>query len=1304
MCDAGRAKEAQGPAEEAFLKSLAIVDERLEGKVSPRELSEMRARLFLNLGFLYDSMKETAKCSFYIKKSIYIAEKNQLHEDLYRANSTLGSSYLRNGEHSKAIRSWEAARECARRMRDKHMESDCYSSIGQVLLSLGDLVAGKRSLKKAFLLGSQHLADRDVIRKNLKYAINGCHMEEALSELPEEDQQGALSLYEQLGDLYCKVGCYSKAVEYYKMQLRCAESLKRPQRELAVIHVSLATTYNDLKDFKQAVAHYRAELDTRRGNPQEECKTWLNMALSYEEDGQGYSEVQSCLLSALQCAREAGNTGLKRRVLKQILALQCKWGIQDSGSTESQLKELDGESEGESSEEETENSEQLQESDLELSQSDNEDDLEGYEKSVPGRRRVNRWNRRNEKGETVLHRACIEGNAKQVQCLVEKGHPLNPRDYCGWTPLHEACNHGHLEIVQILLDHGANINDPGGPGCEGITPLHDALANGNFLEAQLLIRRGASVTQRTAKGVTPLDSLQEWTMMHGKHLDPETQRLRKETEALLREALAGRVAPAPPPPQEDLPDSELFDAEGSQPLSPPSSHTPRAERENQEPQRVTRVQDRRSSLSRPLRMSTLVDQAEDVFYSSPPLCASTQMSRDDHFYDESPEQLMTPLRPVKKKTRFAVQRPSSVSSLIVETEEMNETAADPIYPPMPQTRLSDGGMEAYQRAIKGLGSAKSRLLNQSLINTINPSQDSVPKVALVPSEQYLGDDWLEDDLKDITRSRKRGRKSPTSIGSDDDDLNSGEEDEPPKESSRGRDRPAHRTLSLSRKRSRQTKLTQIVDRAVVGRTKSSAQNNISIPRIPETTNTRSLNVSGDGGEPVGVPVNQCLPPPIRVRVRVQDNVFLIPIAHIDRDTREVSWLADQASQRYYQSCGLLPRLNLKKDGALLDPQDLILHVLQSNEEVLAEVHSWDLPPITDRYKKSCQSLAVAEHRLVLKALERQELSPNLYLCHLSLRPQELCPLLRALKLQSSLREIHLSGNLLGDSEVGELLATISTMPNLTRLNLARNRLTHEGVRRLATGTPEEESFKSLEELDLSMNPLGDGLSQPLAFLIRRCPVLCSLTLQGCQLSAKFLQQYRLLLAESFRDAVHLKTLSLSHNPLGSTGVELVLKTLSHEVVTRLDLRAVTAGSRENLLMEPLVQYLTQGGCVLTHLSLSSNHLTDESVRDLVRCLPVCPSLTSLDLSGNPSVGLDGFECLLKKIQERRSEKYDLNLAGCRIQGPLSSTSLEVLSSSLRELKLGSTYLTKKDREAVSQAWLKDNLILSRRNKLFFKGL
>lgn len=108
----------------------------------------------------------------------------------------------------------------------------------------------------------------------------------------------------------------------------------------------------------------------------------------------------------------------------------------------------------------------------------------------------------------------------------------------------------------------------------------------------------------------------------------------------------------------------------------------------------------------------------------------------------------------------------------------------------------------------------------------------------------------------------------------------------------------------------------------------------------------------------------------------------------EADSCTVSWLCEQASQRYYQKCGLLPRLSLQKEGALLSPQDLLLTVLHTNEEVrtalhnlpliviyqeritvtfpcfqvLAEVCSWDLPPLPERYKKACQSLAVGENQ------------------------------------------------------------------------------------------------------------------------------------------------------------------------------------------------------------------------------------------------------------------------------------------------------------------------------------------------------
>lgn len=121
------------------------------------------------------------------------------------------------------------------------------------------------------------------------------------------------------------------------------------------------------------------------------------------------------------------------------------------------------------------------------------------------------------------------------------------------------------DIVRFLLDHGAVVDDPGGPGCEGITPLHDALHCGHFEVAELLIERGASVTLRTMKvsgwgggsgrsvcapaspaqltatqGHSPLETLQQWVKLYAKDLDSETREKAGSVERLLRAASSGQ--------------------------------------------------------------------------------------------------------------------------------------------------------------------------------------------------------------------------------------------------------------------------------------------------------------------------------------------------------------------------------------------------------------------------------------------------------------------------------------------------------------------------------------------------------------------------------------------------------------------------------------------------------------------------------------------------------------------------------------------------------------------------------------------
>ncbi|CAH6791092.1 tonsoku-like protein [Phodopus roborovskii] len=1242
-----QSRDALLQAQVAFEKSLAIVDEKLEGMLTQRELSEMRTRLYLNLGLTFESLQQTALCNDYFKKSIFLAEQNHLYEDLFRAQYNLGAIHWRGGQHSQAMRCLEGARECARAMKRKFMESECCMVVSQVLQDLGDFLAAKRALKKAYRLGSQKPAQRVAVCQSLKYVLAVIQLQQQLEEAEGSDPQRAMAICEQLGDLFSKAGDFPKASEAYQRQLHFAELLNRPDLELAVIHVSLATTLGDMKDYHKAVHHYEEELRLRKGNALEEAKTWFNIALSREEAGDTYELLAPCFQKAFSCAQQAHRFQLQRQILQHLHAVQLKLQPQEAPGTETKLQELsvakDAEEEAEEEEEEEEASETLETSELELSES--EDDADSLSQRLEedeelqgclGRRKANKWNRRNDMGETLLHRACIEGQLHRVQDLVRQGHPLNPRDYCGWTPLHEASNYGHLEIVRFLLDHGATVDDPGGQGCDGITPLHDALNCGHFEVAELLIERGASVTLRTKKGFSPLETLQQWVKLYFRDLDLETRQKAACMERRLQLASLGQ-APHSSPAVQTIPSNHLFDPEISPPSSPcpePSSCTPRPPEASPVPAKVF-LEETEAAVSRPRKNR-----------HRPTSSSSSSESEDN----------LGHCRPSQKRLRHSLKA------------QQDEAQTPDPSPKSRDTATSSACRAAYQAAIRGVGSAQSR----RLVSSLPRDSDKVPspKAALIPEEEFLAGEWLELDTP-LTHSSR-----PSTSGSEYERF------------------PVRRPT-----RAKQSRLTCLDGWG----TQTKAGDGSLAAEPPESPSVSRTSGPNRENCTAGQPLLLVQPPPIRVRVQVQDNIFLIPVPH-SGDVHSVAWLGEQAAQRYYQMCGLLPRLTLRKDGALLAPHDLIPDVLQSNDEVLAEVTSWDLPPLTDRYRRACQSLGQGEHHQVLQAMEQQSSSPSFSACSMALCQAQLTPLLRALKLHTNLRELRLAGNRLGDVCAPELLATLGTMPNLVLLDLSSNHLSKEGLRQLVEGSSGQAALQNLEELDLSMNPLGDGCGQALASLLRACPMLSTLHLQACGFSPSFFQSHQAALGSAFQDVEHLKTLSLSYNTLGAPALARVLQSLPAHTLLRLELSSVAASKSNLNLIEPVIKYLTKEGCALAHLTLSANSLSDKAVRELSRCLPCCPSLVSLDLSANPEVGCASLEELLSALQERLQGLSFLGLSGCSIHGPLNSDIWDKIFMQLQELQLCSKHLSTRDRDALCQRLRASACSLDQGPKLFFKCL
>ncbi|XP_046897397.1 ankyrin repeat domain-containing protein 11 [Hypomesus transpacificus] len=120
-------------------------------------------------------------------------------------------------------------------------------------------------------------------------------------------------------------------------------------------------------------------------------------------------------------------------------------------------------------------------------------------------------NKRNERGETRLHRAAIRGEARRIKELISEGADVNVKDFAGWTALHEACNRGYYDVAKQLLAAGAEVNTK---GLDDDTPLHDASNNGHFKVVKLLLRYGGDPRQSNRRGETPLKVANSPTMLN----------------------------------------------------------------------------------------------------------------------------------------------------------------------------------------------------------------------------------------------------------------------------------------------------------------------------------------------------------------------------------------------------------------------------------------------------------------------------------------------------------------------------------------------------------------------------------------------------------------------------------------------------------------------------------------------------------------------------------------------------------------------------------------------------------------------
>lgn len=353
-----------------------------------------------------------------------------------------------------------------------------------------------------------------------------CKAEDSLVAIESENFSQKKRYYEIMGDGACRLKNFSAAIGYYIKMLDAAEKNNENGKYLIPIYVSLYQTYKDTKDYSLALEFMWKEYDLCKDIPSEAFSTLFGIADTYQLAGKDFWEIDGIYERAKKEAKAMDNKKKEKAVLIEQVALREKHGMetlaallreeaQSAGfklTTKDESHDDDSYVESASEEINTpEVGDDICLDDLSDSASENEEiELQSVNQPRALRKRGCITIKRNEKGETQLHRACITGNTSMVRRLLDQGHAVNVRDHAGWLPLHEAANHGFKEIVELLLDNGASINDKGGTNCDGFTPIHDACGNGLLEIVELLLDRGANATLRNDLGNTPLQTLEIW--------------------------------------------------------------------------------------------------------------------------------------------------------------------------------------------------------------------------------------------------------------------------------------------------------------------------------------------------------------------------------------------------------------------------------------------------------------------------------------------------------------------------------------------------------------------------------------------------------------------------------------------------------------------------------------------------------------------------------------------------------------------------------------------------------------------------
>ncbi|XP_017471856.1 PREDICTED: tonsoku-like protein isoform X2 [Rhagoletis zephyria] len=1203
-------------AERAFLRSLLLIKE-LSGQISKLEQLDMQARCYLNIGVVKEHMEEFEESISYIEKAIKITKLNDIFELTHLCYISMSLLYFyKKHDSTLALRYCNLALEVAKRLPNR-VKKICETLItkSEILIKDSDFASAKQILTKAYKKNTPDENDRITIEKSLRVVVKICQILDELVTTSSIDYAKRKSLFEKLGDGCCQLQNYSKAIEYYQQMLNCAEKNAEPEKNLIPIYVSLYQTYKDNKEYDQALVYLWKEYELNRDVPSEAFSTLCTIAEVCEQQRQSFWTIQDIYQKAKQQVAKNGSdrerikherivfVRLKRLMLKhkmQMLADELleeakekgiHLNLDDDGS--------DTESDADPAASNEENTPELGDDVCldDLTDSDMSD-LDETEKPRP--HRVTRGVRaltvkRNNKGETQLHQACIAGNIELVRRLLDQGHVVNVRDHAGWIPLHEACNHGYRDIVELLLDRGAAvaINDKGGLSCDGITPLYDACSNGFLDVVELLLDRGADAAIKTDFGETCLNGLDKWRrsapLTEGEQAQYEMIRARLLTTLSKTGICKKPLAPLTNAQVESA--SEEGSDSGDRTLVEEELRSNGRVRtsvnRSGENRRISKEHKKKSprdksagveyktimaQLKHPNRANALDDDTFESL-SCGPSTSNAQKSRRSALLDgdevDDENWLIDDIGPERKKRRFHTPTKEAASS---SKENLNAESGNSTWSADDLLAADDAFHVLFDAAT---GSTKSQ------------RQKQTRKLRLSSSSNI-------STSSNLSNSKQIKAKHQSSL------LENG----------------------FCRFRSESPR--SIEDSFDVATTNS-------FTNEPDSTTSIHLLISPSKSSPVKIQTTQVIPTTISFKIKVENELLLVPVERKKLNDVNIRWLAEEAARRYYNLVGLKPVLRLKTaDGFAYEENDSVNVAVEQNM-ILATVLDWQISPLAERYEEMCHQMKKDVNSEILSALEQTQTTNVICLTDCWLTPPLTEPFFKAVLHQSNLRVINLSHSFIQNEGCRQLAKPIPTLKQLKTLNLQGNFITAEGVDILLS-TPG--GLEELEELNLSQNPLGNG---SLRVLERFCnssaaKSLQTLSLSNCNLTN--LYDYDLAFFQ-------LTAIDLSYNKLTDESLRKLLTKLNASRLRELNLsytQESTCADERNAVTnaEQITVFFESGTCEkFRRVQLCGCHLSDMNMYKITQNLQKANDLELLEISDNTKLTGAAFQMVFAKLPQLR---------------------------------------------------------------------